>query len=557
MGSPLVYEKAVGASPGKAPAPDITPNPPGLPTIMTEKIDNNAIEHAHPAVDDTESINKAVAQGRDVDDAFRFAVDGSNVTWSEAEERKVRWKIDAVILPLLFISAVVGYSDSQAYGFAALFGLVTDLKLFAFKTVNGQAALDLSKYSLSASIANLGAVAGQYPLLAAAQYFSYGKFNCVFVIYTGLLSILTIVCKDFSDIMALRFFYGFATITQPLAIIITSMWWKTREQPLRVGLFIAGSALGQLVGQGVDLGATSLKGAYEASPWKWIYVILGSVTMGFGIIAFFIFPATPMTAWFLTPKEKVIAVRRLMTNNTGIQTRKFKLKQLREAALDPQLALLGIYAFAFAFANAALGAFGPFLITSFGYSKRHGIALLMPATAVAMVSMILSGALGSKFPRHRIPIAMLFILPAIVGNCILWKVERTNVPALLGGLYISTTFYGALVQQFSLLAANVAGHTKKSVTNATIVLLANLGGFSGPWSYHGDEAAQGYPTGQISALCLMCASEAAFAILWVYYYYQNKKKAALREAQPELTNDPNVSFIDLTDQENPVFNYVC
>lgn len=97
----------------------------------------------------------------------------------------------------------------------------------------------------------------------------------------------------------------------------------------------------------------------------------------------------------------------------------------------------------------------------------------------------------------------------------------------------STTFYGALVQQFSLLAGNVAGHTKKSVTNATVVLLANLGGFSkstkrrsslwtqadsdsqgGPWSYHGDEAARGYPTGQISALCLMCASEAAFALLW-------------------------------------------
>lgn len=114
-----------------------------------------------------------------------------------------------------------------------------------------------------------------------------------------------------------------------------------------------------------------------------------------------------MTAWFLTQKEKVIAVRRLTTNNTGIQTRKFKLKQLKEAALDPQLALLGVYAFAFAFANAALGAFGPFLITSFGYSKRHGIALLMPATAVAMVSMIISGALGSIFPRRRIPIAMV------------------------------------------------------------------------------------------------------------------------------------------------------
>lgn len=129
--------------------------------------------------------------------------------------------------------------------------------------------------------------------------------------------------------------------------------------------------------------------------------------MGFGVFAFCIFPATPMTAWFLNHKEKVIAVRRLVTNNTGIQTRKFKPKQLKEAAMDPQLGLLGVYAFAFAFANSALGAFGPFLITSFGYSKHHGIALLMPATAVAMVSMITSGFLGSRFPRCRILIAMV------------------------------------------------------------------------------------------------------------------------------------------------------
>lgn len=156
-----------------------------------------------------------------------------------------------------------------------------------------------------------------------------------------------------------------------------------------------------------DLGATSLTGVYESSPWKWIYVILGSVTIGTGLATFFIFPAAPMTAWFLTPKEKTIAVRRLTTNQTGIQTRKFKLKQLREVATDPQVALLGVYAFAFAFANAAGGSYGPFLITSFGYSNRQGILLLMPATAVAMVSMVVSGILGSKFPRHRILIAMV------------------------------------------------------------------------------------------------------------------------------------------------------
>ncbi|KAF2162953.1 hypothetical protein M409DRAFT_26805 [Zasmidium cellare ATCC 36951] len=475
---------------------------------MAEKVEHETIERAPlPFHDTTYYESPPVKRGHDIDDAFRLAVDGHDVTWTVKEENR------------LFISEIVSYSDTQAYGFAALFGLVQDLKLYALKVAgDGQVTIDLSKYSFSSSITNLGAVAGQ-------------------------------------------FFYRFSTITQPLAIIITSMWWKTQEQPLRVVLFIAGSALGQLVGQAIDLGATGLTGVYESSPWKWIYVILGSVTIGTGLATFFIFPAAPMTAWFLTPKEKTIAVRRLTTNQTGIQTRKFKLKQLREVATDSQVALLGVYAFAFAFANAAGGSYGPFLITSFGYSNRQGILLLMPATAVAMVSMVASGILGSKFPRHRILIAMLFILPSLAGNCNSLEIRSRQRPyAACRSLYPinqSTTFYGALVQQFSLLAANVAGHTKKSATNATIVLLANLGGFSGPWSYHGSEAQQGYPTGQISTLSLLSASEAAFAILWMYYRYKNKGKAALRAERPELVDDPNLSFVDLTDQENPVFNYVC
>ena len=53
----------------------------------------------------------------------------------------------------------MSYADNQAYGFAALFGLVQDLKLYTLKVVAGNVVLDTSKYSFSAAIATLGAVA--------------------------------------------------------------------------------------------------------------------------------------------------------------------------------------------------------------------------------------------------------------------------------------------------------------------------------------------------------------------------------------------------------------
>lgn len=117
---------------------------------------------------------------------------------------------------------------------------------------------------------------------------------------------------------------------------------------------MSGTAIGSLVGQGVDFGAIKIGGTYAASPWKWIYVILGSITLAFGVAMFLLFPATPMKAWFLQKRERQIAIRRLLSNNTGIQTRKFKWKQALEAFRDPQLYLLCVYSFTFAFVNNAV-----------------------------------------------------------------------------------------------------------------------------------------------------------------------------------------------------------
>jgi hypothetical protein len=64
-----------------------------------------------------------------------------------------------------------------------------------------------------------------------------------------------------------------------------------------------------------------------------------------------------------------------------------------------------------------------------------------------------------------------------------------------------------------LIAANTAGHTKKTVINGIIVIISNLGGFAGPFAYKAKEAPQNYPTGQISAIVLLVASLVSFTLL--------------------------------------------
>ena len=77
--------------------------------------------------------------------------------------------------------------------------------------------------------------------------------------------------------------------------------------------------------------------------------------MGFGLLMLWKFPDSPMKGAFLTEREKEIAVMRVQTNNTGMQTRKFKKQQFLEAFKDLQLYIIAFSAFTFAFANGALG----------------------------------------------------------------------------------------------------------------------------------------------------------------------------------------------------------
>lgn len=131
--------------------------------------------------------------------------------------------------------------------------------------------------------------------------------------------------------------------------------WKTNEQPLRIGVWVGGAGVGSLVGQGIDFGGIHLQGIYASSPWKWLYVIFGSMAMGFGLVIFALLPATPMKAWFLNERERTIAVERLIENHTGIQTKTIKWGHIAESFLDPQLYVFCIFIFTFTFANNASG----------------------------------------------------------------------------------------------------------------------------------------------------------------------------------------------------------
>lgn len=54
---------------------------------------------------------------------------------------------------------MIGFADSGAFGFAALFGLIKDMKLYTMQLVNGEETQNTDRYSFAAAIYNLGSAA--------------------------------------------------------------------------------------------------------------------------------------------------------------------------------------------------------------------------------------------------------------------------------------------------------------------------------------------------------------------------------------------------------------
>jgi hypothetical protein len=53
-------------------------------------------------------------------------------------------------------------------------------------------------------------------------------------------------------------------------------------------------------------------------------------------------PNSPVSAWFLTPEERTVAVERLRKGQTGVRCQKIKFDQIKECSTDLKIYLVAI-----------------------------------------------------------------------------------------------------------------------------------------------------------------------------------------------------------------------
>lgn len=105
--------------------------------------------------------------------------------------------------------------------------------------------------------------------------------------------------------------------------------------------------------------------------WRALFIIVGAVTFLLGVTMLVLLPNAPMTAWWLTPRQRCIATMRLRANRTGISNKTFKAYQAREALLDIKTCLIFFAFIGVSISNGGLSTFGSLVVKGFGFSVRE------------------------------------------------------------------------------------------------------------------------------------------------------------------------------------------
>lgn len=282
--------------------------------------------------------------------------------------------------------------------------------------------------------------------------------------------------------------------------------------------------------------------------WQIMFLVVGLLTTAIGILVVFFLPDNPMSSR-LSHAEKVLAIERLRSNQTGIENVHFKRRQALECFRDPQAWLLSAVVIASNVPNGAVSSYQATIIKNFGYSSKTTALLYVPSGGVALVSIVGAVLLAGRWDQRGVP-AIVPLVPGVLGGCLMAFLPPGNKAGKLAGIWMINAVGATLPLTYAWVAANFAGHTKKVTMNAMLLMSFCLANIIGPLTFRNEDAPDYYP----AKVVIVAATSIAIGFivaLRFYYIWENKR----RDRRGRESHEKDVAFLDLTDRENVEFRY--
>ncbi|KAH8172804.1 major facilitator superfamily protein [Sarocladium implicatum] len=461
--------------------------------------------------------------------------------WSDytsEEAKKVLRKIDWRLMPLIVGTITLAAVDKIIISNASLYGMSRDTHLV------GQ------QYSWVGSIFYFGWLIAEYPANAVLQKLPVGKTVGACVVLWGVLVMCLAAAQNAPGLMVIRFILGALEAPLfPAVTILNSMWYRKSEQPLRMALTFTGfsSLVTGIVSYGIGRTNTAL------APWRLLFLVIGAFTLVWGVLLLWRLPDSPTKDNFLSGKDRYIALDRVKDNMTGIENKKLKWYQVREAFTDYKTYALFFFFLCINVPTGGLVTFAAQIVSGLGYSPLNTVLLGMPTGLFQSLAGFMVAVPQRWLTNKRCLSCALCCLIPLACSILLRLLNEENKIGRLVAYYFFYFFWGPYATGVSLPMANVSGHTKKLTINATVFFAYCIANIVGPQVFISSEAPH-YTTGYNSILGFEIGAILCMAVYGLGCRWENKQRDAKEGALGELST--NLQLGDLTDYEKPGFRYV-
>ncbi|KAF9888585.1 hypothetical protein FE257_008517 [Aspergillus nanangensis] len=514
---------------------------------MTATLENNTEE----AKDDVSHTHLEKAVEEDVDIGAQFLAE-HDVEYTEEENRRLRRKIDWRIVPLAAWACGLQFVDKSGLGAAATYGLREDIHLV------GQ------EYSWCVSIFYFGYFTGSFLSGRGLQYFHAGKFMGVALIIWGGMLLGCIGATGFASLMVLRFLLGFfESCLVPGLLLITTMWYTQEEQPLRFGLWTMTNGALPVPFLVIYYGLGHIQSGPITS-WKLIFLLIGLLSSLTGVLMFLFMPDSPLSATWLSDREKAIAIKRVAKDQLGVKNTHFKWEQVHETLKDPHAWLLILQMFFSQTAGSVTTNFLGIVISGFGYTALKAQLFTAPNFAVQAVMQIIVSGLPTFFVFFRNkkqPLAALSSVIGVIGIALLYVTptdDEYQHRRLASCIIISFSGVNYTVVM-SVIGANFAGFTRKQVVTSTAFFFYCIANIITPQTFLGSESPR-YHTGLAFVLACLAVYIVLSTATWMKMRHENNRRDKLAQQNSDyesaaLNGDLMAGLQDQTDIQNKHFRY--
>lgn len=436
---------------------------------------------------------------------------------------------------------MIQFLDKLSLNYANAYTLTPDL------------GLEGNRYSWVAAIFNFGYLFWALPANYLIQRFPVSKYTGSMILLWSILLCCHVAAKNYAGMLALRFLLGmFEASISPAIMNIVSMFYTRDEQPLRMCIFLAFNGVATMVGALLGYGLGHAHSPHIKT-WQLIFLVIGLLNFVWSFVFLWVMPDSPLSAKFLSHKQRIVAIDRIASNMIGVKTKQFQRHQAIEALVDFKVLCIALIGLCCGVINGGVSNFSSSLLRGFGFSGIYTTLLQLPTGAIEFFVVPICGLAAGYFRNTRCIILAVVCLPPLAGLLGIRLTPLSERWSLVGCTWLQYIVGAPVILSWNLLTTNIAGHTKRSTANGMWFVFYAAGNIAGANIFFAREAPR-YFSALTGLIVCYCAMVVIAGVLAAWMGWQNKRRDQLYGAgeDEQAVRD---GFSDLTDVQAKHFRY--